>query len=106
MLLFANVSTPQASKPLRQFGEEKVTKICEWNQTPAETFIRLNPLRPESVSWRENEVGLEAVGNGFYRCESFPREAVAKGLCYVQDPSTGMAPRLLDPQPGETVLDA
>jgi 16S rRNA (cytosine967-C5)-methyltransferase len=29
-----------------------------------------------------------------------------KGLCYAQDPSTEIAPRLLHPRPGEAVLDA
>jgi 16S rRNA (cytosine967-C5)-methyltransferase len=31
---------------------------------------------------------------------------IVKGLCYVQDPSTLMACELLEPKPGETILDA
>jgi len=40
------------------------------------------------------------------RTRQVPFLWIAKGLCYVQDPSTLMACELLSPQPGETVLDA
>jgi 16S rRNA (cytosine967-C5)-methyltransferase len=91
---------------IRHLGEQKTAEICEWNQMPAQTFVRVNALRTEASAWFENSPGFEAVGDDFFQCDTFPREAVTSGLCYVQDPSTGMAPRLLSPQRGETVLDA
>ncbi len=91
---------------IRHLGEQKTAEICEWNQMPAQTFVRVNALRTEALTWFEKTPGFEAVGGDFFQCDTFPREAVTSGLCYVQDPSTGMAPRLLSPQRGETVLDA
>jgi 16S rRNA (cytosine967-C5)-methyltransferase len=43
---------------------------------------------------------------GFVEFATLPGEALQRGHCYVQDPSTALACRLLDPQPGETILDA
>jgi 16S rRNA (cytosine967-C5)-methyltransferase len=40
------------------------------------------------------------------RVGHLPAAWLEEGLCYVQDPSTLLACELLDPQPGETVLDA
>jgi 16S rRNA (cytosine967-C5)-methyltransferase len=91
---------------IRHLGEQKTAEICEWNQKPAQTFVRVNALRTEASAWFENTPGFEAVGGDFFQCDTFPREAVTSGFCYVQDPSTGMAPCLLSPQRGETVLDA
>ena len=91
---------------LKVFGEEKTRALCEWNQHPAPVFVRVNPLHPDSGAWLAQEHGLTDVGNGFHRCESLPRDALDAGLCYAQDPSTGLAPRMLDAQPGETILDA
>ena len=44
--------------------------------------------------------------DGFYQVDPVPFEALDAGLCYAQDPSTSTAPRHLDAQPGESVLDA
>jgi 16S rRNA (cytosine967-C5)-methyltransferase len=87
-------------------GAERADALCGWNQDPAGTFVRLNPLHPGATSWMADACGLEDVGGGFYRCESLPREALAAGLCYAQDPATAIAPVLLGAQPGEAILDA
>ncbi len=42
----------------------------------------------------------------FVRLSSIPAEALARGECYIQDPSTGLAAELLNAQPNETILDA
>jgi 16S rRNA (cytosine967-C5)-methyltransferase len=41
----------------------------------------------------------------FVELDVFPSEALERGHCYIQDPSTAMACQFLDPQPGEKVLD-
>src|SRR6185437_7490100 len=43
---------------------------------------------------------------GFVEFSSLPTEALQRGHCYIQDPSTAMACQLLTPQPGEKILDA
>lgn len=78
------------------FGEAKTTALCEWNQVPAPICARINRLYPQT----------DAGPDDFIVCEQLPREDLAVGKVYMQDPSTAIAPRLLDPQAGQRVLDA
>jgi 16S rRNA (cytosine967-C5)-methyltransferase len=78
------------------FGEAKTTALCEWNQVPAPICARINRLYPQADTGPDD----------FIVCEQLPREDLAVGKVYMQDPSTAIAPRLLDPQPGQRVLDA
>jgi 16S rRNA (cytosine967-C5)-methyltransferase len=87
-------------------GTGRADALCGWNQNPAGTFVRLNPLHPDAASWIACASGLEDIGGGFYRCDSLPREALAAGLCYAQDPATAIAPTMLGAQPGDMILDA
>jgi 16S rRNA (cytosine967-C5)-methyltransferase len=89
-----------------QYGEAGMEKLAEWNQEPAPVFVRLNRLHPEAIAGMARTEGLEAVGGDFYRCEILPRSALEAGWCYAQDPSTVVAPGLLDARPGMMVLDA
>lgn len=89
-----------------QFGAEEVKALCAWNQEPAGVYVRLNELMPAAAELLGQAPGLRPLGDGFYQCENLPRAALAAGACYAQDPSTAIAPRLLAPQAGETVLDA
>ena len=86
------------------FGEEGMMKLVELMGQPAETFVRLNRLQP----WAEVPVGLAPVEGmpDFFRAANVPRAALEDGTCYVQDPSTWFACALLDPKPGQRVLDA
>lgn len=89
-----------------QFGEDAAEALCDWNQQPPPIHIRINGLHPEQPT-SENLRRFHAIDRpGFYRVEQPPREALAKGKCYVQDPSTAIACDLLAPRPGESVLDA
>lgn len=89
-----------------QIGEEATVKLCEWDQQPAETFIRLNRLHPEPLTDADT-VALSPTGHPeFFQVPQPPKEWLLAGKCYVQDPSTSMACELLDPQPGDSVLDA
>ncbi len=90
----------------RQFGAEQAGALCAWNQEPAAVYVRLNELLPGALEVLSQAPSLKPLGDGFYQCEIPPRAALAAGACYAQDPSTAIAPRLLAPQSGETVLDA
>ncbi len=93
----------------KQFGAAEAEVLAAWNQQPASVFVRINRLHPEAVERWLEIAGLTALGEkaqGFFQCEGLPREALAEGWCYAQDPSTALAPRLLAPQAGEVVLDA
>jgi len=103
----------------KQFGSEPLRRLLEWNNTPPATYARVNTLRgnPEQLreQWaRENVsaslVPAEWAGQSLvYELESFPPLAslpsFREGRFYVQDPSTLLAVALLDPQPGESILD-
>jgi 16S rRNA (cytosine967-C5)-methyltransferase len=94
-------------------------KLLEWNNTPARTFARVNTLRikPEQLlnQWREEGVEYEFftrdwISEGqIFALKSFPPLATLPsfmaGGFYIQDPSTLLAVRNLDPEPGDTVLD-
>lgn len=86
---------------IAQFGEEEATALCEWNQIPAPLYVRINQLRPKPAPFEF----LEDAGNGFFHVEHLPGEAIEAGACYVQDPSTALAPGLLAPNPSLSVLD-
>ena len=90
----------------KQFGPEQTKVLCAWNQEPSAVYVRVNELVPGAADQIKQAPGVEDIGDGFFDCETLPRAALVTGACYAQDPSTAVAPRLLDPQPGETVLDA
>ena len=91
-----------------RFGHDDTLSLCRRVNEPASVTIRANQLKEESVAMLEAEFGAIACGAhpGFFSCPELPRAAIERGLCYVQDPSTAIACYLLDPQPGESVLDA
>lgn len=89
-----------------QHGDEATLQLCEWDQQPADTYIRINHLHPEPIDPSSAADLTPTTHPEFFRVAQPPREWLADGRCYVQDPSTATACELLDPQPGETVLDA
>jgi 16S rRNA (cytosine967-C5)-methyltransferase len=90
----------------KQIGEDATLALCEWNQQPADTYIRINRLHPEPIDAAEISSLAKSPHPDFFRVDQPPREWLLEGRCYVQDPSTALACELLDPQPGDIVLDA
>jgi 16S rRNA (cytosine967-C5)-methyltransferase len=90
----------------KSLGADAAAALCQWNQQPAVTYVRVNPLHPAADETGEFLTGCEEMVAGFFKCTQPPRVALKRGLCYAQDPSTADAVKLLDPRPGETVLDA
>ncbi|MFT5469252.1 MAG: 16S rRNA (cytosine967-C5)-methyltransferase [Verrucomicrobiales bacterium] len=87
-----------------QFGEADAEALCRWNNLPAPVYIRLNPLNPppgesENLDPSQFDGYQKVVGD-------LPKDWLASGQAYAQDPSTAHAIQLLDAQPGQTVLDA
>lgn len=73
------------------FGKNNAIALMDWNNVPAESHYRANLLNPPPADSPEPTNEQEAIESGHY---------------YITDPSTAHAPALLDPKPGETVLDA
>ena len=92
----------------KTFGAEATRQLCAWNNEPAEVHVRANELRISTADLLRSAEGAEV--SPFHplaiKVRHLPPDWIAKGLCYVQDPSTLVACDLLAPQPGETVLDA
>ena len=103
----------------KRFGVEKTAQLLEWNNTPPKTFARVNTLKIDAgkliEKWREENVEYDFVRrdwleeNLVFELKSHPPlnslTSFRDGWFYIQDPSTLLAVRELDPQPGETILD-
>ncbi len=104
---------------LARWGAEKTAQLMELNNTPPPTFARLNLLKADAAKlmaqWETERVKFAArswdwTGGGLvYQLDAHPPLAGMRsfqdGLFYVQDPSTLLSVRELDPQPGQSVLD-
>ncbi|HEX8296810.1 MAG TPA: 16S rRNA (cytosine(967)-C(5))-methyltransferase RsmB [Chthoniobacteraceae bacterium] len=90
------------------FGPEATARLCAWNNQPAEVHVRANGLKVTAgeLLRASSTATASAAHSLMLRVETLPFSWLARGLCYVQDPSTLLACDLLDPQPGERVLDA
>ena len=102
---------------IERMGADTVEALCVWNNAPAETVVAVLPHRgttPTALLEQWEAAGVRAqlhpsheaclvVGHGA-RVEALP--GYAEGLFVPQDPSTLAAVDLLQPRPGERVLDA
>ena len=91
-----------------QFGADSAEALCRLNNTPSENFFRVNTLKTslEKLLELQPEAFVQDAARGVLKLRRIPAEWLDAGWGYVQDPSTLLAPDLLDPQPGERVLDA
>lgn len=86
------------------FGKANTIALMAWNNQPAETFFRVNPLAPPPNALPGTPLD---DAPGFFKLEGpLPGDLLAAGSVYIQDPATRHAVELLDPQPGERILDA
>ncbi|EKX47288.1 hypothetical protein GUITHDRAFT_157619 [Guillardia theta CCMP2712] len=104
---------------VKRYGKEGAQRLLSWNNSPAPIFARINRLkstgptvrklwehepitfRDVQVDWCDSEDLAEIkVSAPVHSLDSFKR-----GLFYVQDPSTLLSVKVLDPQPGESILD-
>lgn len=91
----------------RQFGTDATEALCAWNNQPPTIYARINRLKIDRQSFLERYRNARTLPNvsNFVELAS-PAAALDRGDCYVQDPSTSIACELLQPKPGEKILDA
>src|SRR5215470_16257062 len=108
--LFVRMSHPQflVERWEQYFGAGHTAELCEWNNRPASIYGRINRLKIDAERFLElypNSRPL--IGNpDFVELSALPTAALNSGHCNIQDPSTAIACQLLDPKPGEKILDA
>ncbi|MDD2764842.1 MAG: RsmB/NOP family class I SAM-dependent RNA methyltransferase [Opitutaceae bacterium] len=86
-----------------QFGAKATRSLLQWNQTPPPVYGRWRgPAKPPGWLQATPWAGFFVVPAGHW---PEVERLLTDGALYLQDPATLMAVELLDPQPGETVLD-
>ena len=102
-----------------RWGADRTAQLMELNNTPPRTFARVNTLKADPgkllAQWRDEGVEYDFLRqdwieeNLVFELKSHPPLSrllsFQQGSFYVQDPSTLLAVRELNPQPGENVLD-
>ena len=102
-------------KWLKTYGREETEKICEYNNKPAKTSLRVNTLKIskgvlidllkkntvdfEESLYNENCIIIKHSGN----IRKLP--GYKEGFWIVQGESSSLVSEILDPQPGEEILD-
>ncbi|NJR63715.1 MAG: 16S rRNA (cytosine(967)-C(5))-methyltransferase RsmB, partial [Cyanobacteria bacterium CRU_2_1] len=102
---------------LEQFGFEETERLCEWLNRSPHIDLRVNPLQS---SIDHVETAMQTVGIRVRRISSLPQAlrlpqgagliqtlpGFLEGWWTVQDSSAQLVSHLLNPQPGEVVVDA
>ena len=108
--LFVRTSHPQflIARWQQHFGAETAKELCRWNNAPPPIYGRINRLKIDREDFLRKYPGSHALVHNpeFVEFHAWPTDALNLGRCYIQDPSTAIACELLDPQPGEKILDA
>lgn len=108
--LFVRTSHPRflVERWVKLFGAQEAEELCKWNNLPAPIYGRINQLK---INRREflrlyPESNSLAGHPDFVQFSVKATTAISRGHCYIQDPSTAIACQLLNPGPGESILDA
>jgi 16S rRNA (cytosine967-C5)-methyltransferase len=98
-----------------RFGWKDAEALCKANNAYPDLWVRWNPLKTDLESFLKiaGESGVEAVPSevSFGHVKLLGGVNLGEwqpfldGLCTVQDASAGFPVQLLDPQPGELILD-
>src|SRR6266581_9226858 len=108
--LFVRTSHPQflVERWQQHFGAEYTAELCKWNNRPAPVYGRINRIKTDPETFLQLYPDSRPLpGNpDFVEFNTLPKAALDSGHCYIQDPSTAIACQLLDPKPGEKILDA
>ena len=98
-----------------RFGAENAAKLCAWHNEPAITYLAVKPdaaatgmSPPRLVGTQHGEATF--LSPQFLSLERGKRvtdvPGYAEGKFIVQDPGTALAVELMDPKPGDIILDA
>ena len=112
-----NFSYPEwlISRWIRTIGEERTERLCQINNEKAGITLRVNRLKAGKTAvarqLSQHEIAVRECRylNDFLKLQNtgdlFSSQIFQEGLVTVQDESAGIPVRLLDPKPGELILD-
>ena len=103
----------------QRLSPAELQTFLAWNNTPSQTFARINVLKTDAgkviEAWRGENVEYDFTRfdwipeNLVFRLRRHPAlerlPSFERGWYYIQDPSTVLAVALLNPKPGERLLD-
>ena len=99
----------------KRFGEREAFQLMQANNSVPNYYVRVNNLRTKTKNFKlrmeKNDIEFEESDllPGYFVVDSvapfIANGWIGKGLCQIQDVAAGMAPTILDPQPGETIFD-
>lgn len=98
----------------KRWGEEKTVQLCKWNNRRARTILYI-PSAMDSIQGALRKKNITAAPHPFdpahflvlpAGCPVRELPGYSDGVFTVQDPATTLAVALLNPQPGERILDA
>ena len=108
--LFVRTSHPQflLERWQQRFGTEHTEDLCKRNNRPASMYGRINRMKTDPETFLQLYPDSRPLPRNpdFVEFNTLPTAALDSGHCYIQDPSTAIACQLLDPKPGERILDA
>jgi 16S rRNA (cytosine967-C5)-methyltransferase len=92
----------------QHFGAKNAEELCGWNNLPPPIYGRINRLKISREKFLQLYPKPRPVAgkSDFVEFDALPANALNRGHCYIQDPSTMIACQLLDPKPTEKILDA
>ena len=100
---------------LDQIGPEETLELCRFNNTQPPLSLRTNTLKISRAellqklldSGTEAEISpLAPEGIICHRLGDEPLQLIRQGLCQAQDESSMLVAHIVDPKPGELVIDA
>jgi 16S rRNA (cytosine967-C5)-methyltransferase len=101
---------------IAHYGQAKAEAICDWDNRRPDVVVRVNRRKTDATAYRDQlrAAGVDAEPHpDSPDCLVMPHGArvaclpgYGDGLFSIQDPSTLHAVELLDPRPGQRVLDA
>lgn len=93
----------------RTFSPKNATALLAWNNQPAPTIGRINPLKEGAlaeIDAYDKATPIDGL-DGYFKIDGPPPgEWMKDGLVYIQDPATRHCVELMNPTAGETILDA
>lgn len=100
---------------LKQIGPEETLELCRFNNTQPPLSLRTNTLKCSRTELMQKllDSGTEAENSALApegivcrRLGDDPLQYIKQGLCQAQDESSMLVAHIVDPKPGELVIDA